>query len=107
MIEIPGYVTEANSSFLRAILLSRVGADFLKQLGFTEESPSNFVTPINSSNDRVNLFQQLRAGGFAFSAGREWSPSELFELFREQGLLSGDYIRIAWLDNKQTAVSWA
>lgn len=107
MIEISGYVAEANSSFLRAVVSSQVGADFLKQLGFIEESPSNFFLSINSPDDRVKLFQQLRAGDFAFSAGREWSPSELFELFRDQGLIAGDYLRIAWSANKQTSISRA
>jgi len=34
MIEILGYVVEANSSFLRVIALSQIGASCLKQLGF-------------------------------------------------------------------------
>jgi len=81
MIEILGYVVEANSSFLRVIALSQIGASCLKQLGFKEESPLSFILSIDHPNDRVKLFQQLRDSDFAFSAGREWSPSELFEFF--------------------------
>ncbi|MCR2745260.1 hypothetical protein [Limnobacter parvus] len=105
MIEISGYVVEANSSFLRVIALSQVGASCLKQLGFSEESPLSFTLSVNSPNDRVRLFQELRANDFAFSAGREWSPSELFEFFRDQGLLSGDYIRVAWIDGTSTTLT--
>lgn len=105
MIEISGYVVEANSSFLRVIALSQVGASCLKQLGFTEESPLSFILSIDDPNDRVKLFPQLRASDFAFSAGREWSPSELFEFFRDQGLLSGNYIRIAWIDSTRTTLT--
>lgn len=107
MIEISGYVAEANSSFLRVIALSQVGADYLKQLGFKEESPSSFELLINEPNDRVRLFQQLRAGDFAFSAGREWSPSELFEFFRDQGSLSGSYVRIAWIDGTRNTLTFS
>lgn len=105
MIEILGYVVEANSSFLRVIALSQIGASCLKQLGFKEESPLSFILSIDHPNDRVKLFQQLRDSDFAFSAGREWSPSELFEFFRDQGLLSGDYIRIAWVDGTRTTLT--
>lgn len=105
MIEILGYVVEANSSFLRVIALSPIGASCLKQLGFKEESTLSFILSIDHPNDRVALFQQLRASDFAFSAGREWSPSELFEFFRDQDLLSGDYIRIAWVDGTRTTLT--
>lgn len=105
MITILGYVAEANSSFLRVISLSPVGSSSLKQLGFTEESPLSFTLSINSPDERVRLFQELRANDFAFSAGREWSPSELFEFFRDQGLLSGDYIRVAWIDGTRTTLT--
>ena len=105
MIEISGYLVEAKSSFLKAVSLSPVGSSSLKQLGFTEESPLSFILSIDHPNDRVKLFLQLRARDFAFSAGREWSPSELFEIFRDQRLLSGNYIRIAWIDSTRTTLT--
>jgi hypothetical protein len=105
MIQISGYVVEANTSSLRAISLSLVGASCLKQLGFTEETNLNFVCSISYPDERSKLFEKLRECAFAFSAGREWSPSELFEFFRDQGQLSGSYIRIAWIDSTHTTLT--
>lgn len=107
MIKIEGYVAEANSTFLRVISSSTVGSSRLKRLGFTEESSLSFILNIDHPNDRVKLFQELKANDFAFSAGREWSPSELFELFRDQGLLSGEYVRVAWKDGTNTTLTLA
>lgn len=49
-----------------------------------------------SQEDRIKLIQKLRDLGFAFSFGRDWAPSEIFELFRDKGLVSGSYKRISW-----------
>lgn len=104
MIKILGYVVEASSSFIRVVALSQAGVDCLKRLGFVEEAHLEFVFTINHLDDRVRLFNDLRLNNFAFSAGHDWSPSELFEYFRDQGQLSGDYIRIAWVDKTHTTL---
>lgn len=46
--------------------------------------------------DRAALFNQLRAAGFAWSRGREWSPAEVFEHLRDQRILSGTFTSISW-----------
>lgn len=104
MIEILGYVVKASSSVVRVVASSQAGADSLKLLGFVEEASLEFVLTINHLDELVRLFKELRSGGFAFSAGRDWSPSELFEYFRDQGQLSGDYVRIAWTDKTHSTL---
>jgi hypothetical protein len=42
------------------------------------------------------VFDELRSLGVAFSAGKEWCPSEVFEYLRDEQLLSGKYLRVAW-----------
>lgn len=102
MIQIAGYMVEANSMFIRVIACTPAGTSCLKQLGFAEDGESEFVLTINAEFDLAHLFELLRSSEFAFSGGREWSPSELFEYFRDQGKISGNYIRITWINSSHT-----
>ena len=45
---------------------------------------------------KAQVLTALRDLGLCFSAGREWSPTEVFEWLRDQGLVSGHYRRIGW-----------
>lgn len=102
MIEISGYVVEASTRLIKVIVLSDAVRDHLKKLGFTQVDSSEFVLSLEDSAKRIEIFGHLRALQFAFSGGREWSPSELFELFREQGSLQGSYIRITWVNENRS-----
>lgn len=96
MIEIHGYVLEANSRSLRVIALNVKGEDFLKQSGFTQQNESSFSRDVRDQDELLDLFRQFQTFNMAFSAGRGWWPSELFEVYRDQGSLCGDYVRVAW-----------
>lgn len=55
-----------------------------------------FSFPIERDEDRITLFVRLRDWGFAFAAGREWSPAEQFEDLRDKGKLFGVFKCIVW-----------
>jgi hypothetical protein len=42
------------------------------------------------------LATRLRDRGFAFSAGREWSPAEVVAFLRDEGHFEGHYTEIYW-----------
>lgn len=72
--------------------------DILIVKGFVcvDDSPDMLRCTASSDVDRAALFEQLRAAGFAWSRGREWSPAEVFEWLRDQNLLSGTFTSISW-----------
>ena len=46
--------------------------------------------------EMATLAGALRALGIAFSAGREWCPSEVVQGLRDRGLLEGEFTEIFW-----------
>jgi hypothetical protein len=46
--------------------------------------------------EQALVFNTLRNHGVCFSYGRDWSPSELFQYFREQKLITGSFKEISW-----------
>ena len=96
----PPYVTTA-----RADLWQVKGADahahLLEGLGFTR-SPAlgghfngGFAPPLDFE-PMARIARALVQAGFAFSAGRDWSPSEVLQDLRDRGLLAGPFDEIAW-----------
>ena len=53
-------------------------------MGFIFDSAlSMHVKDAIGPREKVRVFSDLRDKGVAFSDGKEWCPSELFECFRE------------------------
>src|SRR5690554_2170191 len=71
-----------------------IGKD-LVNLGYKKDG-NFFRKPIVDDKDRVRLIEDLTNRGALFSKGRDWSPSELIEYYREIGLVKGTYKTIAW-----------
>lgn len=67
--------------------------------------PAQFSYICRDEQDKANLFGRLRQLGLAFAAGREWSPSDVFEYLRDQGLLQGIYRRLIWTSPGRMHVS--
>ena len=44
----------------------------------------------------ARLAAQLRDLGIAFSYGRDWSPSEVVQQLRDEGLFKGSFNEISW-----------
>ena len=93
-----GYVVEASSSQV-VVKAPHVGLqDALAAMGFEYRNDESGTYAINVGGDREKaaLFDRLRVQEFCFAAGPGWSPAEIFERFRDEGLLQGAYRRIAW-----------
>jgi hypothetical protein len=81
------------------------GADLpltaLKRLGLRRsllpwgEINARFRPPLHFEA-MAQLARGLIELGLAFSAGREWSPSEVVQDLRDRGLLDGPFTEIAW-----------
>jgi len=92
-----GYVTKADSSQIRVVASNQLLIDELNKIGFIFDNDLlSFVIQTKDNNEKAIIFDKLRGLGVCFSSGREWSPSELFEYFREIKLVSGTYKRISW-----------
>jgi hypothetical protein len=64
-------------------------------LGFSCEN-DQMVRKITDDSDRQCVVRELIALDALFSAGRDWSPSELVDYYREQGFVSQGYRMITW-----------
>jgi hypothetical protein len=93
----PPYVREADQDYITVVGAHAV----LAQLGFVPVSgaPGTFrrlLRDVRDDEEKARIFAALRDVGICFSRGREWNPTELFEWFRERGLLTGSFRSIGW-----------
>jgi hypothetical protein len=82
-----------------SIKLKNVGKameDSILKLGGKRASTGEYIIPLNDEADKAPLFSALRGLGFAFSAGREWSPAEQFEELRDKGFIQGKFSCVIW-----------
>lgn len=92
-----GYVAEASASKV-VVKAPHVGLqDALVAMGFEyrNDKPGTYAITVRGDGEKAAVFYQLRAHDFCFAAGSGWSPAEIFERFRDEGLLEGAYRRIA------------
>ena len=57
---------------------------------------NGFIRKNNSQEDEIYIFNKLNKLRFCFSAGKEWSPAEEVEDYKEKGLLEGPYKILRW-----------
>lgn len=75
----------------------------LRSIGF-ERIGSYFQYEVKDQTDRERLVKELLMLGAVFSAGRDWSPSEVVGFYRDQGIVVGPYREIAWTGPDQYSV---
>jgi hypothetical protein len=76
------------------------------ELGGKQNGPiGEYLVPLGAEAAKPRLFSILRELGFAFSAGREWSPAEQFEELREKGLLQGKFSCVIWRGPNNYSIS--
>jgi hypothetical protein len=93
------FVTKADGQQVRVVTLNNALDFELKSLGFMyDQGLSMYVKDTPDNAGKASLFELLRDLDVCFSDGKEWCPAELFEYFRELGLLSGQFKRVAWTD---------
>ena len=91
------------------ILLANDNNNFKNELigiGFEKVEPYYSISvPTDDIEKRAVLFQKLIEIGTLFSYGKDWSPSEIVEYYRDKGLIRGDYLRIAWRNKQDFAIT--
>ena len=98
---IPSYVNYCLSFIsIKSVNVSLIKK--LKKIGFRFNIfHTKCKKKINSEQELIALFQMLRDLDICFAIGKEWSPSEMFEFYREKGLISGKYNQISWIGKKK------
>ncbi len=91
------------------ILLANDNDNFKNQLigiGFEKIEPYYSISvPTDDIEKRAVLFQKLIEIGTLFSCGKDWSPSEIVKYYRDKGLIRGGYLRIAWRNKQDFAIT--
>lgn len=69
----------------------------LAELGF-QKAGNLYSLNLNPNNiaQKIDLIHSLINLGSFFSNGKDWSPSEFIEYYKEIGLLKRDYYEISW-----------
>ena len=94
---INGYVNKADTNIIELILVNKKVKNKLKSLGFLKDIESErLIAKTNNDSEKAEIFNALRNLDIAFSHGKEWCPAEVFEYFRDIGLLTGSFQRIQW-----------
>ena len=75
----------------------------LAKLGFLSED-DQMVRPILDVSDRQNLVRDLIRLEALFSGGRDWSPAELVDFYREEGVVLTGYRMITWKNLHQYTI---
>lgn len=69
----------------------------LRAIGFSNAAEKDvYVLQVADNKQKAKVFDELRSLRVAFSVGKEWCPCEVFEYLRDEQLLSGKYLRVAW-----------
>ncbi len=94
---VEAFVTKADSSIIRVKVLENTFERELIKLGFTFDSDfDEYQIQTISDKEKSDFFDKLRNLGVAFSSGKEWCPSEVFEYLRENRMLNGTYKMVSW-----------
>ncbi|WP_339533382.1 hypothetical protein [Pseudomonas mucidolens] len=97
MINLKAYVEKADGDCVRVLTIDSTLSSALRAIGFLQMAGSDvFVRGVRDDKQKARVFAALRLLGVAFSAGKEWCPSEVFEYLRHMGLLSGKFLRVSW-----------
>ncbi|WP_230940499.1 hypothetical protein [Burkholderia territorii] len=82
----------------RCVVLSDVPAHVskLQTAGFHKQG-DQWIRQISDDADRQHLVRMLRELNVLFSAGRDWSPQDLVEHYRENGAVTGPYRSVSWV----------
>lgn len=96
-LDLPGFVEAVQSDSILITVEDHSIAHRLEGIGFVQDSTGTYKMGANTDAVIAKVFIELRDMGFAFSVGPPaWSPSELFEHYRKNGLVSGEFIEIYW-----------
>ncbi|UVK98732.1 hypothetical protein [Pseudomonas sp. B21-048] len=91
------YVERADGDSIRVRIMDNPLDSPLRAIGFLKAAEKDiYVLHVADDKQKAKVFDELRSLRVAFSAGKEWCPSEVFEYLRDEQLLSGKFLRVAW-----------
>ena len=91
------YAERADGDSIRVRIMDNALDSSLRAIGFSNAAEKDvYILQVADNKQKAKVFDELRSLGVAFSAGKEWCPSEVFEYLRDEQLLSGKYLRVAW-----------
>lgn len=91
------FVEKADGDLIRVRIIDNALDSPLRAIGFLNATEKDiYVLHVADDKEKAKVFDELRSLGVAFSAGKEWCPSEVFEYLRDEQLLSGKFLRVAW-----------
>jgi hypothetical protein len=96
-------VLDIAGAYARVVCCNQGDEANLAKFGFVSEN-GQMVCPISDVADRQKLVNALIALGALFSGGRDWSPAELVDFYREQGVIATGYRMITWKSPHQYIV---
>lgn len=73
----------------------KMNVDNLLSMGFRREG-AYLVRAIADDADRQDTIRELVRMEALFSGGKDWSPAEVLDLYRDQGILESGYQVITW-----------
>lgn len=88
-------VLDIAGSYARLKTGSPITESALITKGFIREG-EQLIKPIIDDSERRNVVCDLILMGALFAAGRDWSPAELVDFYKEQGLFTQQYRVISW-----------
>lgn len=89
-------VLDIAGSPLRVLVDGEARSAQLTQLGFHHEH-DQMVREVVDEADRLAVIHHLIELDALFSRGRDWSPSELLEYYKEKGTVLSPYRTVAWV----------
>lgn len=96
VISVYGFLAGVTQNSLKVVSLAESATVFLLAQNARHLEPNVYWLDSADRDEQLALFDALRKNQIGFSCGYGWSPAELFEFYRDQGLLAGEYLRVSW-----------
>ncbi len=90
------YIKNVTKSFETKLLELEASID--------SDYPEYWSIPYSDTEDKIEKFIKLNDLDVYFSAGKDWSPSEQFEEYREKGKIKGKYKKISWSSPSKSTI---
>jgi hypothetical protein len=98
------FVSRADANIVQVTNATPQILNKLKLLGFLPFGDGILKKNVTSNTEKADVLSRLRDLNIPFSAGREWSPSEVFSYLRDEGLLDGSFNEISWSGPNQFTI---
>lgn len=97
-MDTPPFVQTADGDVITVQVTEPELRRYIATLGFTVDltDPKKLSLTTSGFAHKADVFARLRDKGIYFARGREWSPAEVFEYLKEQGLVQGGFTEITW-----------